>query len=235
MTQIFLIKGLPDIITMDRDPRFIGGWQRDDFPSGFMRFLMCLDIRLDICPPRRPDLKPFVERVHRTIQEECIHIKHPETLSNACDLLMSYRIVYNSVRPHQGSACGNQPPYRAFPKLPHLRSLPDSIDLDRWLHKLHRRSFRRRVQANGSVKVDKRSYYVGRHLRGQSVNLRINADTQVFDVMQKRQVIKSIPIKGLYHTTLEFEDYLKLICQEARTEWRQTKRLVRKRRITWAA
>jgi len=45
--------------------------------------------------------------------------------------------------------------------------------------------------------------------------------------MHHRQMIKTVPIKGLYHTSLDFADYLDLICAEARTEWRQTKRLVR--------
>jgi hypothetical protein len=65
MTSVFLVEGLPETITMDRDPRFVGGYQGDDFPSAFMRFLMSLGIKLDICPPRRPDLKPFVEQIGR--------------------------------------------------------------------------------------------------------------------------------------------------------------------------
>jgi hypothetical protein len=235
MTSVFLVEGLPDTITMDRDPRFVGGYQGDDFPSAFMRFLLCLDIDLDICPPRRPNLKPFVERVHRTIQEECLQIEPPASVPAACEALKSYRFRYNSERPHQGDACGNQPPYRAFPELPRLRRLPEMIDPDRWLRALHGRQFRRRVQANGSVKMDKRSYHVGKRFRGQQVVLQVDADRREFQIMQGRQEIKSVPIKGLYDELLEFEVYLKLICEEARTEWRQTKRLVRKRRLAWAA
>lgn len=231
MTSVFLIEGLPNTITMDRDPRFVGGYQGDDFPSAFMRFLLCLGIALDICPPRRPDLKPFVERVHRTIQEECLQIKKPDRVQAARELLKNYRFRYNSERPHQGSACGNRPPYQVFPQLPRLRRLPDMIDPDRWLRTFHGRQFRRRVQANGSVKMDKRSYYADKGLQGQQVILRVDADRCEFQVMQSRQMIKTVPIKGLYKETLEFEVYLKLICEEARTEWRQTKRLVRERRL----
>lgn len=235
MTSVFLVEGLPSTLTMDRDPRFVGGYQGDDFPSAFMRFLLCLDITLDICPPRRPDLKPFVERVHRSIQEECLQIEKPDRVQAACELLKHYRLRYNRERPHQGSACGNRPPYQRFPQLPRLRRLPDSVDLDRWLRAFHGRQFRRRVQANGSVKMDKRSYYVDKGLKGQQVTLRVDADRREFQVMQGRQIIKTIPIKGLYEEPLEFEVYLKFICQEARTEWRQTKRLVRERRLAWAA
>lgn len=235
MTGVFLKEGLPNTITMDRDPRFVGGYQGDDFPAAFMRFLLCLDIDLDICPPRRPDLKPFVERVHRTIQEECLQIHKPDNVKDARELLKSYRFRFNSERPHQGSACGNQPPYRAFPNLPWLRRLPEMIDPDRWLRAFHGRTFRRRVQANGSVKMDKRSYYVGKNLKGQQVTLRVDVDRREFAIMQKRQIIKTVPIKGLYDELLEFEVYLNLICEEARTEWRHTKRLVRERRLAWAA
>lgn len=235
MTGVFLVNGIPDTLTIDRDPRFIGGYQGDDFPSAFMRFLLCLDIHLDICPPRRPDLKPFVERVHRTIQEECLQIEQPDTVQAAREVLQAYRFRYNSQRPHQGNACGNRSPYQAFSELPWLRRLPDVIDPDRWLHTLHGRVFRRRVQANGSVKMDKRNYYVGKRLKGQQVNLRIDADRREFQIMQGRQVVKTIPIKGLYDELLAFDVYLKLICEEAHTEWRQTKRLVRERRVAWAA
>jgi len=235
MTSVFLVEGLPETLTIDRDPRFVGGYQGDDFPSAFMRFLLCLDIDVDVCPPRRPDLKPFVERVHRTIQEECLEIHCPDNLLLALELLKNNRFRYNNERPHQGQSCGNRPPYQAFPELPRLRRLPDMIDPDRWLRAFHGRQFRRRVQANGSVKMDKRSYYVGRHLHGQLITLKVDADHREFQIIQGRQVIKTVPIKGLYDELLEFEVYLKLICEEARTEWRQTKRLVRERRLAWAA
>jgi hypothetical protein len=91
------------------------------------------------------------------------------------------------------------------------------------------------VQINGSVKMDKRSYYVGKGFQGQQVTLRVDADRREFQIMQQRQVIKTVSIRGLYDELLEFEVYLKLICEEARTEWRQTKRLVRERRLAWAA
>ena len=235
LTQTFLINGLPDTITLDRDPRFIGGWQGDDFPSAVMRFLLCLNISLDICPPRRPDLKPFVERVHRTIQEECIREHKPTTLEQAKDQLETYRFRYNTTRPHQGRACRNQPPYKAFPQLPTLPHLPHTIDPDAWLKSIHGRQFRRRVQSNGSIKIDNRSYYVGKTRRGHLVHLNVNANERTFRVSHGREVIKTIPIKGLYDEVLRFEDYFKLMLEEAKTEWRKTKRLVRERRLNWAA
>lgn len=235
LTNVFMAEGLPNTITLDRDPRFIGGWQGDDFPSAFMRFLLALDIHLDICPPRRPDRKPFVERVHRTIQEECLNIEWPDNLADARVALHHYRLRYNRQRPHQGLACGNQPPYVAFPRLPPLRRLPQIIDPDGWVNVLHGRHFRRQVQANGSVKIDNRAYYIDKRRPGQLVALRVDAAGRQFEVMYGRQLIKRVAIKGLYGEPVDFGDYLDLICAEARTEWRQTKRLVRQRRLAWAA
>ena len=58
MASTLIQQGLPKRIVFDRDPRFIGSWSADDFPSAFMRFLMCLGIEVEVCPPQRPDLKP---------------------------------------------------------------------------------------------------------------------------------------------------------------------------------
>lgn len=234
VTSTFMINGLPDVITMDRDPRFMGGSQKDLYPSAFMRYLMCLGIEIDICPPRRPDMKPFVERINRTIQHECIYKKRPSTLAQSREELREYRFLYNSQRPHQGRACGNVPPYQAFPRLPILRTLPITIDPDSWLNRIDGRIFERLVQANGSVKVDNHSYYVGKKYHGKHVTLQLQAETREFKVMHKRKFIKQIPVKGLYNEVLEFQEYLDLICREAHTEWRTTKRLVRERRLIWA-
>ena len=50
MVDAFEANGLPDVVTFDRDPRFIGAWTAKEFPSPFMRFLMCLGLRVNVCP-----------------------------------------------------------------------------------------------------------------------------------------------------------------------------------------
>jgi hypothetical protein len=62
LVDVFEQHGLPPTLTFDHDPRFVGGSQRLDWPAAWVRFLLCLGVTPDICPPRRPDLKPFVER-----------------------------------------------------------------------------------------------------------------------------------------------------------------------------
>jgi hypothetical protein len=66
LKHTFLNHGLPERITFDRDPHFVGSWSGRDFPSAVMRFLFCLGLDVQVCPPQRPDLNAFVERYHRT-------------------------------------------------------------------------------------------------------------------------------------------------------------------------
>jgi hypothetical protein len=47
--------GRPSKLTFDRDPRWVGSASGRDFPSALVRFLLCLEIDPNICPPRRPD------------------------------------------------------------------------------------------------------------------------------------------------------------------------------------
>jgi hypothetical protein len=58
MASTLIQHGLPRCIVFDRDPRFVGSWTADEFPSVFMRFLLNLGIAIEVCPPQRPDLKP---------------------------------------------------------------------------------------------------------------------------------------------------------------------------------
>ena len=100
---------------MDRDPRFVGSWSANDFPSTLMKFLMCLDITLIIVPPRRPWKNAYVERFHRTLQEEFIQRHQPATLEHVLELLDGFVDYYNHRRPNQAISCGNQPPALALP------------------------------------------------------------------------------------------------------------------------
>jgi transposase InsO family protein len=71
--------GLPAMLTFDRDPRWVGSASGRDFPSALRRFLLCLGIEPQICPPQRPDTNAFVERYHRSYHQECLQIHRPGT------------------------------------------------------------------------------------------------------------------------------------------------------------
>ena len=214
---MLILNGLPKILRFDRDPRFLSSWMMDGYPSPLVRFLLCLGVTPDPTPPRRPDLKPFVERTVRTVKYEALIPKHPENALQAEVLMDPYRYFFNHERPHQGSACNNQPPYVAFPQLPRLAQLPDEIDPDAWVPHYHRHIFKRRLNAQGSTTIDKQTYYVGIAHAGKLVRFHLDAYEQCFHVIHQGNVIKHMDIKGLYGQRLSFSDYLSQMLEEARS------------------
>jgi len=133
----FRTQGVPEQITVDRDPRFVGGAHGTDFPAPFVRLLHCLGIQVTICPPQRPDKNAFVERYHRTFDRECLSIVQPADLASAQGVTAMFRLHYNHERPNQAITCGNRPPCVAFPALRPRPALPAVVDPDRWVEVLH--------------------------------------------------------------------------------------------------
>ena len=225
MLHTLMQHGKPRCIVFDRDPRLVGSWTATGFPSAFMRFLLNLDIQIDICPPHRPDLKPFVERYFRTLNSECVQIHCPATVAEAQTVFEKHRHTYNHLRPHQSKVCNNRPPLAAFPDLPSLPKLLSYANPDKWLLHYHHQRFKRRIARSGTVQIDKHRYYIGRALAGQYVVCKLDAQRRVFDIHLDHVVIKSIPIKGLYNDDfMDFGDYLEFALLEAETEQRRLER-----------
>lgn len=217
VAQLLLRNGLPQRLRFDRDPRLVGSWTTDGYPSAFVRFVLCLGITPDICPPRRPDLKPFVERAIRTVKYECLYPQRPTTVEQADPLLADYRDFYNAERPNQAVSCNDRPPYTAFPDVPVLPSPPETVNPDAWLESYHGRVFRRRVSASGSVMVDKYAYYLGQAYAGQRVSLHLDAQERTLYVLHQGRRVKTLPLQGLYNGQLAFQDYLNRMLEEARS------------------
>ena len=76
VAQLLLVKGLPRKLRFDNDPRFVGNWLTDGYPSPLMRFLLCLGVEPDLVEPGKPQHKPFAERSVRTLK------KHPTQYPN---------------------------------------------------------------------------------------------------------------------------------------------------------
>lgn len=221
MVHALRVHGCPRAVRFDRDPRFIGSWSAGEFPSAFMRLLMCLNIERQICPPHRPDKNPFVERFNRNYKYECLLQDFPETVPQAQAFTLVYQNHYNWERPSQAITCDNQPPRVAFPDSPLLPPLPEQVDPDHWLQKIHGQFYKRRIQTNGSLQVGKHYYYIRKALKGQQVLLQIDATVQQFQVLLDGKPIKRVDIKGLYHGLTDLESYVELIRQEAESEWQQ--------------
>ena len=217
VANTLLTNGLPQRLRFDRDTRLVGSWATDGYPSALVRFLRCVGIEPDICPPHRPDLKPFIERGIRTMKHECLYIYKPGEVLLMEDVMTVQREFYNSLRPNQSLSCGNRPPYDAFPNLPTLATIPSTVDPDRWLQDYHGRVFRRHVSAAGVVTVDKYNYYIGQVYAKQPVALYLDATEQILRVVHQGKVVKQLPLQGLHRQIMSFQDYLKLMVEEARS------------------
>jgi len=135
---------------------------------------------------------------------------------------------YNYQRPNQARSCGNQPPRRAFATLPALPPVPERVDPDRWLETIDGQLFTRRVNAAGSVQVDKYKYYIGRAYHSRTVVLQVDAANKQFNVELAKEPLKTMPIKGLEHGQMSFDEYLDFICKQAISAWRLYLRKQRK-------
>jgi transposase InsO family protein len=110
--------GLPTSIPLDRDTRWVGTPQGSDFPAALVRFCHALGVAVVLCDPHHPEQNGFVERYHRTLNQECLKPERPKTLDEVRQVTEAFATHYNWQRPHQGMSCGNQPPRVAFPHLP---------------------------------------------------------------------------------------------------------------------
>ena len=221
VAQFLRERGLPAMLTFDNDPRFVGSASGRDFPSALVRMLLCVGVEPNVCPPHRPDKNAYVERFHRTLGEECLRVQLPRTLEQVQEATESFLQHYNEERPNQARSCGNQPPRVACPTFPPLPAVPETIDPDRWLERVNGQAFVRKVQSDASVTINHEQYYVPRELAGQQVTCFINAPEKQFEIWQAGLHVKSVPIKGLFGKTMPFDEYVELMKQEARSEYRR--------------
>ena len=220
VAQTLQTQGMPQLLTLDRDPRWVGSPHGSDFPSARLGFCACLGIQTHVCDPHHPQQNAFVERYHRTYQQECLALDRPNTLEQARQVTQAFAHHYNEERPNQALSCGNQPPRTAFPSLPSLPPLPQLVDPDHWLHALDGLHLERKVNRHGQVSVDLKPYYVSARLAGQRVILQLDATQRCLHVLHQEQFLKSVPLKGLLGQLLPFEQFLTLMLQQARAQQR---------------
>jgi hypothetical protein len=96
-----------------------------------------------------------------------------------------------------------------------LPALPERVDPDGWLTRLHQQTYLRRVGRDGCVNVDLAPYYIDPRLAGGQVLLQVDAKAAQFIVWHADRVIKKVPIKGLVGQEMTIDDYLKYIRAEA--------------------
>jgi transposase InsO family protein len=213
-------QGRPARMSFDHDPRWVGGSSGWDFPSALQRFLLAVGVEMRLCPPQQPQKNAFVERYHRNYKYECLLVHVPQSLEEVRRVTEQYQQHYNEQRPHQGRACGNQPPRQAFPMLPTLPPLPDIVQADRWLWRYHHRVFARLIGSDGCVTVHHEEYYISARMAGRKVALVVDAPTAAFDVLDGSQVLKRLSIKQVVRGKMPLERFITLMLEQARSEER---------------
>lgn len=221
LVQTFQIQGVPEQVTLDRDTRWVGSPSEREFPSPFLRFLLCLGIAPEVCLPHHPWQNGVVERYHRNVMYECLLIHHPQNEEEVRTVNTEDVQHYNTERLNQAHPCGNRPPALAFPTLPRLPRVPEFVDPDAWLDPLDGLHTVRKVRTNGTIILDNVSYSIKGALAGQYVDVCINATTLTFEVEHNGQFLKHLPIKGLKHTVLPYTTFVEVMAQEALSEYRK--------------
>jgi hypothetical protein len=70
------------------------------------------------------------------------------------------------------------------------------------------------------VLVAEERYYVKRALAGQYVVLQVAAAARALVAAHRQRVIRRVPLKGLHGGPLAFPEFLGLMQQAARSDWR---------------
>jgi Integrase core domain len=183
--------------------------------------------------PHHPQQNAFVERYHRTYQEECLAVDRPADLEQARSVTETFVTHYNFERPHQGLSCRNQPPRTTFAHLASLAALPETVDPDGWLTGLDGLHLERKVDRHGMVSIDLKRYYLSSHLAGRQVVLQVDGPLRHLEVLLEQQPIKVLPLRGLLGHHLSFPDFLTHMLHQARAQARL--RSLQERRYRTAA
>ena len=216
--RLFTLNGLPKRLRFDRDPRFVWSWSADGYPAPLVRLLRVLGVEPVICPPRRPDKKPYVERCVRTFKHEWLDRFSLDTLADVYEVLEAFPHYHNAQRIHLGRACAGRTPDEAFPNLPPLPQLPETVQPNAWLAAYHGRVFRRRIRSNGTVQIDKHIYYVNYKRAKQNILVHLDAQRRCLWVSWEGvKLPKKLPLQGIQPDNLPLPAYLRLLQDEARS------------------
>ena len=109
-----------------------------------------------------------------------------------------------------------------------------TIDPDRWLLTLTGRTYKRRLDSKGCFQLGNQTYYVKRNLRGQMILIWVDGQKKQLNVyISNKNLVKTLPFKGLQNRKMNFKEYLDLMCKEAISTWRKVQlRTIRYGRVT---
>jgi len=181
----FLQWGMPRKIQTDHGKKYVGNSQ-EEFPSIFTLWLVGLDIEHQLSRPQRPTDQPHVERSHRTVGDLAWKDQPFASLEQLQTLLDDCCQQYNHAFPSHAGHCHGQPPLDADPWSIHT-GRTYTPDLETQLFSMQRVDlylarfvWTRGVSANGTARIGRHSYYIGRKHDGETVSVRFVPGPRVF-------------------------------------------------------
>ena len=100
LDRIGILRGFPEAIVLDNGPEFIS--------RAFDQWAYARGIKLQHIQPGKPIQNAFIESFNGTLREECLNQHWFISLADARRAIESWRLEYNTVRPH--SSLGNRTP-----------------------------------------------------------------------------------------------------------------------------
>lgn len=217
LRQVFCQWGLPDIIQMDNDGRFIGSCRRE-WPGQLLLWLIGLGIQPHINRLYRPTDNAIVERNHQTWMA---HVVVAQEYCDVAALQAATRQAFADrveALPSRSRGCRGQVPLEAFPQLRKARRAYE-IDAEGEVFKLERVDqylagwqWQRTVDSCGKLSLANRNHAVGVSYRGQVVRVVFETGSRECvgrladgsEVLRKRLVeFEEEHIRGLPPTTQE--------------------------------
>ena len=86
------LKGLPNSIRVDNGPEFIS--------KVLDEWAYRNNVKLDFIRPGKPVENAYVESFHGKFRDECLNENYFSDIQEAKDIIESWRIEYNTFRPH---------------------------------------------------------------------------------------------------------------------------------------
>lgn len=181
---VFTHWGLPDVLQMDNDSRFIGSTRRE-WPGVLVLWLIGLGVQPHINRVYRPTDNAIVERNHQTWMAHVVVAQHyadVAALQAATDAAFEDRI---DALPTRNPRCDGRPPSVAFPQLRTPRRPYDPtqeavlFDLSRVDAYLAGWRWQRTVDRAGKISLADRNYRVGTAVAGQVVQVQYDPTARV--------------------------------------------------------
>jgi transposase InsO family protein len=170
LVEGFKRHGLPEAILTDNGRVFTATLSHKPATVLFDRICHNNGVRHILTAPYSPTTTGKIERLHRTMREEFFDLERFDTVEETQAALDVWVQGYNTEREHQ--SLGDRPPIRRFEL-----AAPPSFDVVEGDVSVPdpplppRRTITRMVDSGGRVRVLAFRYHVGRHLKGQRVEV----------------------------------------------------------------